>query len=244
MTDSFQARRVAAFFDLDGTLVPRPSLERQFFDQLRYRGRIPARNYFLWLFRAVRLLPRGIAGMVHANKSYLRRVAVRGPGNGPWRPAGGHFAFFPGALERVLWHARQSHQVHIVSGTLAPLAQLAAEELERQALRRGVRARFTVWATCLREEHGCWTGEIGGQALVGEAKARTVRRIAAEEGLDLRNCYAYGDSSLDRWILSAVGRPAAVNPSARLRRIAMREGWPILEWTRTRPASGQKGNRP
>ena len=41
--------RVAAFFDLDGTLVALPSLERSFFRMLRCRAAIPAKNYFLWL---------------------------------------------------------------------------------------------------------------------------------------------------------------------------------------------------
>src|SRR4029077_10693445 len=41
--------RVAAFFDLDGTLILRPSLERRFFAELRQRRAIPMRNYFLWL---------------------------------------------------------------------------------------------------------------------------------------------------------------------------------------------------
>ena len=43
--------RVAAFFDLDGTLIGGPSLERRFFEELRYQGAIPLRNYFLWLAR-------------------------------------------------------------------------------------------------------------------------------------------------------------------------------------------------
>ena len=61
---------VAAFFDLDGTLMPLPSMEQRFFRILRYRGEIPLKNYFLWLREAVGLLPRGISAMTHANKMY------------------------------------------------------------------------------------------------------------------------------------------------------------------------------
>jgi len=46
---------VAAFFDLDGTLLALPSLERRFFRMLRYRRAIAAKNYLLWLAEAVRL---------------------------------------------------------------------------------------------------------------------------------------------------------------------------------------------
>src|SRR5260370_37448041 len=66
--------------------------------------------------------------------------------------------------------------------------------------------------------------------MIGEAKVRGGRQIAAELNLDLARCYAYGDSAHDRWLLEAVGRPAAVNPSGELERIAMRRGWAILRW--------------
>jgi len=38
------ASRVAAFFDIDGTLLPLPSLERRFIAELRSEGLMPARN--------------------------------------------------------------------------------------------------------------------------------------------------------------------------------------------------------
>jgi len=48
--------------------------------------------------------------------------------------------------------------------------------------------------------------------------------------LDLERCFAYGDSTSDWWMLEAVGRPAAVNPSGDLARIAGRNGWQVLRW--------------
>ncbi len=66
--------------------------------------------------------------------------------------------------------------------------------------------------------------------MFGEAKARAIRRIAAELDLDLQRCFAYGDSSSDKWMLEAVGKPAAVNPSNDLARIARRNDWVVLRW--------------
>ena len=66
--------QVAAFFDLDGTLTPLPSLERRFFRVLRYRREVPLKNYFLWLKEALRLLPYGVSAVTKANKMYLRGV--------------------------------------------------------------------------------------------------------------------------------------------------------------------------
>src|SRR5437667_12898992 len=71
-----KSARIAAFLDLDGTLMPLPSLERRFFRILRYRKEIPIRNYFLWLREGMRLLPRGINAILEANKIYLRSVHI------------------------------------------------------------------------------------------------------------------------------------------------------------------------
>jgi phosphoserine phosphatase len=66
--------------------------------------------------------------------------------------------------------------------------------------------------------------------MFGEAKARAVKKLAEEMQLDLSRCYAYGDGANDRWLLATVGKPAAVNPSAKLARIARDRSWPVLHW--------------
>ena len=66
--------KVAAFFDLDGTLTPLPSLERRLFRMLRDRREIPLKNYFLWLREALELWPHGMSRVAQANKMYLRGV--------------------------------------------------------------------------------------------------------------------------------------------------------------------------
>jgi HAD superfamily hydrolase (TIGR01490 family) len=245
-------RNIAAFFDLDGTLMAPPSLERRFFRMLRYRREIALRNYWLWLREGVRLMPRGIRKMLQANKMYLRGVqsfdkrTVRSNGIST-----GHRScdqvegqavaqrcsprlpvpkFLAAAIERVAWHAREGHVIVLVSGTLEPLAEEAARSLETQLAARGVATRIHVCATRLEESDTRWTGRILGEAMFGEAKACAARGIAAEMKLDLTQCFAYGDSAADECLLAAVGRATAVNPSKELARIARTHGWPILDW--------------
>src|SRR5260370_29785451 len=67
---------VAAFFDLDGTLVSLPSLEQRLFRTLRYRQEIHKKNYFFWLREAIRLIPRGISAILQGNKMYLRGAPI------------------------------------------------------------------------------------------------------------------------------------------------------------------------
>ncbi len=79
------------------------------------------------------------------------------------------------------------------------------------------------------------TGRVHGKLLAESEKARAVREYADREGLDLARCCAFSDSSADVPMLSAVGHPVATNPTRRLRRIAHRNGWPILELDASSP---------
>jgi HAD superfamily hydrolase (TIGR01490 family) len=256
MTGTETQGRIAAFFDLDGTLLPLPSLEHRFAAALRVEHAIPFRNYFLWLAQAARLSPQGLVRMTHANKMYLQNISVshstlllRSTGTlvypKPRRacvPVShnaaasvsakiGHLpSFLPEAIHRAAWHASQGHAIVLVTGTLEPLAKQAARALTICLLAQGITTSINVCATRLEETHGRWTGRIVDEAIFGEAKARAVQRIAAEGGLHLANCYAYGDTANDRWMLGAVGSPAAVNPSRELERIARLCSWPILLW--------------
>jgi HAD superfamily hydrolase (TIGR01490 family) len=130
----------------------------------------------------------------------------------------------------VAWHAQRGHAIVLVSGTLAPLAQEMALALVVRLAVRGIAASVAVCATRLEENDGRWTGHIIGDAMFGEAKGRAVQQMAVDKGFELAQCYAYGDSVSDRWMLEAVGRPVAVNPSWRLMSLARRKSWPVLTW--------------
>lgn len=100
----------------------------------------------------------------------------------------------------------------------------------------------SVIATRMQVAGGRYTGQVEFYAY-GEAKAARVRELAAERGYQLADCYAYSDSVTDLPLLQAVGRPYAVNPDRSLRRIAAQRGWPVLEFSpraqRESPAKGQ-----
>jgi phosphoserine phosphatase len=229
---------IAAFFDLDGTLVPEPSLESRFRASLRRRGAIPFVNYCRWAVEALGLLPQGIIAVEHANKRYLTGIRTDAPLE--------HLesiAFFEEALQRVEWHARQAHEIVIVSGTLEPLACLAATALECEMEARGVEPKARVCATRLEERRGRWTGRLVGQPAYGHGKQQAIADLAREFSLDLRQCHAYGNSLLDRHMLAAVGNPHAVNPGRELAAIANQENWPVWHWFEERKPSARVSTR-
>lgn len=88
-----------------------------------------------------------------------------------------------------------------------------------------------VLATRLVVAEGRYTGAIDFYAY-GPHKASAIRELAAEQGYDLAQCYAYSDSVTDVPMLEAVGHPYAVNPDKALRREAVDRGWPILVFNR------------
>lgn len=219
--------RIAAFFDLDGTLTAEPSLEIRLFRVLREQGAIPLRNYLHWAAEAMLLFRRGMAEVRHSNKQYLRGV-----GRDVIFGCAGDIPIFDEALARLTWHARQGHELVVVSGTLEPLAYLAATSIECELEARGLRTLLYVCATRLEEEFGRWTGRLASKAMYGATKRDMVLEFASQYGIDLHNSYAYGNSILDCYMLSAVGFAQAVNPGKQLATVANLYNWPIWHWSR------------
>lgn len=224
-TEMKKGGRILAFFDLDGTLTPEPSLEKRFFRALQRNGEIPLENYPLWGVEALRLLPHGILAMLHANKRYLTGacsdLACRYLES---------IAFFEEGVDRIEWHARKGHEIVLLTGTLEPLARLAATALECELEVRGVSTRLHICATRLEEEHGRWTGRVVGEALFAQAKARAVEEFGREQHVDLRQCHGYGNSLADRYFLGAVGHANAVNASRDVAALANEKDWAIWHW--------------
>ncbi|RBY96379.1 HAD-IB family hydrolase [Blastococcus sp. TF02-8] len=125
------------------------------------------------------------------------------------------------AADLIEEHRAAGREIVIVSSSGAEMVEPIGEML-------GV---DRVVATRLVVQDGRYTGDIEFYAY-GENKAEAVRRLAAEGGYDLADCYAYSDSITDLPLLSVVGHPTAVNPDRGLRKAALERGWPVLRFER------------
>ena len=219
----------AAFFDVDGTLTERPSLERRYFRALRHEGKISLRNGIAWLAEAARLIPSGLRSVLQGNKVYLR--SIRSTGLRANR-VGEDAPFFPEAIECVARHATNGERIVLVTGTLEFLAEQIARRLRCELMTRNVTAEIHVCATRLEEEDGRWTGRMLGQPMFGKAKAIAVWWYAQNWKLNLAECSAYGDGALDEWMLASVGKAIVVNPDSQLQATARRQHWKIVNWGR------------
>jgi HAD superfamily hydrolase (TIGR01490 family) len=225
-----------AFFDLDGTLLAAPSLEWRFLGYLLERGEISSAHVGRWLAGFAGNIWRDLHRAIKGNKRYLCGISEELVND--WERSlaaeyisGRSLGFFDEALQRIEWHREQHHRVFLVSGTLAPLAHVAARRLAAWAA-----TEIEVRATELEVAPGwarVWSGQIAGEHMSGGAKLGAVTELAARYGIDLSRSYAYGDSLGDLRMLEVVGKPVAVNPTRDLARVARKRGWESCEWEKT-----------
>ena len=128
---------------------------------------------------------------------------------------------FDEALERIRQHQRWGHKVFIVSASpeevVAPIARLLAVD---EAI--ATRAEL--------DEEGRYSGRTE-RYVYGPGKATAIWEVAERDGLDLDHCWAYSDSATDIPMLAAVGHPVAVNPDRELARVARQRGWLVERWS-------------
>ncbi len=128
-------------------------------------------------------------------------------------------ALAPSALELVRRARARGDEIVLVTGALGCMLRHLARELEVDH----------VIANELEMQGHVATGRLQKPVVAGPTKARLVREHARSRGFDLGECSAYSDSHSDVPLLSVVGHPTAVNPDARLRRLARAYDWPIVE---------------
>jgi phosphoserine phosphatase len=254
---------IAAFFDLDGTLLPAPSLEWRFVRYLLSRRRLGASNIARWLLHVASSFLRGPRQAIEQNKFYLAGLSLSLVAD--WgdsiafdcsNPKPG-FEIFREGLDRIAWHQSRDHRVFLVSGTLAPLARVvaavlpgrvgaAATELKilgkahsaDQPLANGADDPVRVFR--VNQNSATWTGELAGAQMVGKAKLRALHSLAAQYHLNLGSSYAYGNSIADCAMLESVGHPEVVNPSRSMTFVARERGWPVSRWNPAAVVQGKK----
>lgn len=234
--------RVGVFFDIDGTLLPAPSLESRFIAYLLAHDDMGLTEVARWLVNFARQLRSGTRAAWLENKSYLRglpeslvdiwlRSLLWSERSGE-RGATHRLMFFTEALSRVEWHAVQRHKIFLLSGTLAPLARVVASQISQR-----LGCVMETGATELEVQNGLWTGKLMGRHVSREQKYSAIKSWADRYDLSLADSYAYADSVDDLRALESVGHPCAVNADRRLLRHATRRHWPLFRWESIEPDS-------
>ncbi|WP_156322984.1 HAD family hydrolase [Corynebacterium deserti] len=128
------------------------------------------------------------------------------------------------ARELIEHHQELGHDVIIVSASVKELVEPIAAEL-------GVAKTVT---TVLESQDGRYTGEVLFYCK-GEAKSKAIVELAHENNYDLDASFAYSDSFTDLPMLETVGNPTAVNPDRPLKKTALERGWKIMSFKNPEP---------
>jgi HAD superfamily hydrolase (TIGR01490 family) len=128
----------------------------------------------------------------------------------------------PEAQALVDRHRHAGRATYIVSASPVELVEPLAKALGMTA---GI-------GTVSEIVDGVYTGELAGPFCYGPGKVEAITELANWENFDLAQCYAYSDSASDLPMLEAVGHPIAVNPDAKLERVAHHNGWPIVVFSK------------
>ena len=224
---TYQIVKEAVFYDLDNTLVSAET-EKVFAVHLLSRGVATRRDllriawfrlqYWLRLYKSFEEAKRKLVKVLLAGKEAERCFAL-------YREI---FASTlqelvrPGFREIVEAHRKRGRLQFIVSSNSDFIARSFCELLGLDGF----------LASRLEIAGGLFTGNVLGPIYAGHGKAEAARLLASEHDLDLSASHAYGDYFEDRHILGAVGHPIAVHPDRKLRKLARKNGWPILEASR------------
>jgi HAD superfamily hydrolase (TIGR01490 family) len=215
----------AAFFDLDKTLIEGSSAIH--FGRAAYRAGLVSRRQLasdLWANLKFRLNGSTDAGTDELRERILGSISgqrvVDLARMGPDILAGVLPLLYREVLDEAYAHQDAGRRVYIVTAASQELADVLAHVL---VLDGGIGMRSEV-------RDGVYTGKPAGPFTYREGKAEAIRQLAASEGIDLTESYAYSDSESDLPMMRAVGHPVAVNPDRALERVAREEGWRIMRF--------------
>ena len=213
-----------AFFDLDRTLISRNSATLWVRAELRggFISRRTALRALAWVVRyqlgaadmevPLRAAVSLVTGMREADieartrSFYARDVA---------------HLYRPGGLEAIARHRARGDRLVLLTTSSSYLAAAVADHLRLDGF---VCNRMEV------DDDGRYTGRPIEPLCFGPGKVELARAYLRGLGAELSSCAFYSDSFSDVPMLDVVGEPAAINPDLRLRRLARRRGWPVLDW--------------
>ncbi|MDP4014402.1 MAG: HAD-IB family hydrolase [Candidatus Nanopelagicales bacterium] len=217
--------KTAAFFDLDGTLIPGSAnipLAKAAFRE----GLVTPAELLRDLRHGISFLLRGATDK--RSEEVRERIlrAVKGHPARDVEALGRHFigalaaSVRPEMLKVLDLHKGRGEDRIVLSASPTEIVSRFAEVLGME---------LGTGTTAERDEAGLFTGRLAGPFCYRDGKVEVMNGLANDNGYDLSRCFAYSDSMSDVPMLEAVGHPVVVNPEPELRQLAISRNWPIIE---------------
>lgn len=229
-------RRIAAFFDVDHTLIEVNS-GRKWVEYLRATGRIsvPEMLKAIWWLAQYRLsLLDYDAVTEEVVRSYAgQRIADLEAEVHDWFAREIQPTVCRQSYERVKWHREQGHVTAMLTSGVVFSTKPLQDLMQIDHL----------LCTEIEIKSGELTGRYFPPACYGEGKLRAALDLARRENIDLDGSYFYTDSYSDLPMLERVGFPRVVNPDPRLRRHSEKVGWGFETWRAEKLMTGEAETR-
>ena len=214
---------IAAFFDLDRTLI-RGFSAKNFFQERLLSGRMKPREL---VAQFAGVLVYAVGNNNFAGLAAIGAKGVKGIKEDVFIEVGeevylNHLAdeIYPESRALVAAHLAKGHTVAIVSAATPYQVRPIARDLNIQH----------VMCTQMEVKDGTFTGEIVQPACWGDGKAFAANEFAKKHAIDLSKSYFYTDSAEDLPLLEIVGHPQPINPDTELSSIAYQNDWTIYRF--------------
>lgn len=217
--------KTAAFFDLDKTLLTVNSgalwMRRERREGRISRWQVAQASFYLVAYKF------GVLDMERAMRKALQTVkgieeeTVRGWTRTWFREeVASHAA--PGAWSVIEEHRKRGELLVLLTSSSPYESEIASEHFGLDAF---ISTRYEI-------RDGVFTGELVRPVCYGAGKVVLAERFCRERNLDLEAGTFYSDSLSDLPMFERVRHPRVVHPDPRLKRLAARRRWPVLDWTR------------
>ena len=206
-------KRIAAFFDIDGTLY-REGLITEVFKKLikseliendkwykevkpyytKWDKRIG--NYDNYLLKMADIYSEAIIGLHRSQIEFIARQIINQKGD----------RVYTYTRDRIKWHKSQGHITITISGS--PI-----ELVKEMSIKYGF--DDYVGTKYILDENNIYTGEIIPM-WDSISKKTAIENFVSKYNIDLQQSYAYGDTSGDYTMLQSINYPTAINPTKEL----------------------------
>lgn len=204
---------IAAFFDIDGTIYREGLITEVFKKIIKYElveenkwysDVRPAfikwdkrqGDYDTYLLKMVDIYIEAIKGVNRHNIEHIAKKVIEQKGD----------RVYTFTRERIKWHHNQGHKVIAISGSPIELVREMSNKYKMDDYRGSV---------YLLDEKDAYTGKIIPM-WDSESKQNAIIELKEKYDLDLKNSFAYGDTSGDFTMFQSVGIPYCINPTKEL----------------------------
>lgn len=208
-----EGREIAAFFDIDGTLH-RDSLliehfkmlvKYEYINMLSWEGTVKEKflkwetrtgNYDDYLDELVRVYVEALKNLKKEDMNFVAKRVIELRGN----------RVYKFTRDKLIEHHKKGHKVIIISGSPDFLVEKMAQKYGVQDFRASM---YEV------DEQGVFTGNVEPM-WDAESKKNAIFEYSQKYNIDLKNSYAYGDTTGDLTMFNLIGNAFAINPAKRL----------------------------